>query len=68
MQLGCPVRTGLPCIRRSARVGGGHEECVCVCKNTLTASYPPGPQGSNARVPSTKSIISWDLSSLFALA
>lgn len=41
---------------------------VCVCENTLRASYPPGPQGSNAEVLSTKSSISWDLSSLFTLA
>ncbi|KAL2303400.1 hypothetical protein Nmel_008667, partial [Mimus melanotis] len=28
---------------------------ACVCENTLRVSYPPGPQGSNAGVLSTKS-------------
>lgn len=30
MQLGSPVRSGLACVRGSARVGGGHEERMCV--------------------------------------
>ncbi|KFV97544.1 Protein kinase C and casein kinase substrate in neurons protein 3, partial [Fulmarus glacialis] len=36
---------------------------ACMCENTLRMSYLPGPQGSNARMLSTKSGISWDLSS-----